>query len=229
MRSESTLVDQRLKTPRAAAIAGIVFSVLTISYQFIIWKHIPMNPLESASEVVYHAAALSLGVKFMPFAGIAFLWFIGVVRDRLGNLEDRFFATTFFGSGLLYVAMLFTSGALTAALLQVLEAGSDTLIKSDAYSVTRAEIYQIATTYATKMAGAFMITTSTISKRTQIFPGKLVVLGFLLAIFLVLSVGSIKWSPMIFPIWVFLVSAWILMKDVSGRRWEDDHQSSNAS
>jgi hypothetical protein len=39
------------------------------------------------------------------------LWFIGVLRDRLGQLEDRFFATVFFGSGLLFLAMLFTSAA----------------------------------------------------------------------------------------------------------------------
>lgn len=223
MRSESTLINQRLKTPRAAAIAGIVFSVLTISYQIIIWKNIPLNPLESGSDVLDHAEALSLGVNFVPFAGIAFLWFIGVVRDRLGTLEDRFFATTFFGSGLLYVAMLFTSGALAAALLQALRAGSDTFIQSDAYKVARTEIYQIATTYATKMAGAFMITTSTISKRTQIFPPALVALGFLFAIVLLLSAGSIKWSPMIFPIWVFLISAWILMKGIPGERSDNDH------
>lgn len=33
-------------------------------------------------------------------AGIAFLWFIGVIRDRSGAHEDRFFATVFLGSGL---------------------------------------------------------------------------------------------------------------------------------
>ncbi|KAF0961121.1 hypothetical protein MLGJGCBP_05780 [Rhodococcus sp. T7] len=42
------------------------------------------------------AAALFLA----PIAGIAFLRFIGVLRDRFGDLEDRFFATVFLGSGL---------------------------------------------------------------------------------------------------------------------------------
>ena len=48
-----------------------------------------------------------MGLYLVPFAGIAFLWFIGVVRDRIGEREDKFFATVFFGSGLLFVAMLF--------------------------------------------------------------------------------------------------------------------------
>jgi hypothetical protein len=43
----------------------------------------------------------------VPFAGIAFLWFIGVVRERLGEIEDRLFSTVFLRSGLLFLAMLF--------------------------------------------------------------------------------------------------------------------------
>lgn len=46
-------------------------------------------------------------MKLVPFAGIAFLWFIGVLRDRLGQLEDRFFATVLFGSGPLFLGTLF--------------------------------------------------------------------------------------------------------------------------
>ena len=46
-----------------------------------------------------------------PFAGIMFLWFIAVVRDQIAQREDRFFATVFFGSGLLFVALLFAAAA----------------------------------------------------------------------------------------------------------------------
>ena len=53
----------------------------------------------------------------VPFAGIAFLWFIGVVRDRIGEREDKFFATVFLGSGLLFVAMLFAAAAVLGGLI----------------------------------------------------------------------------------------------------------------
>jgi len=52
----------------------------------------------------------------VPFAGIAFLSFIGILRDRLGQLEDRFFTTVFLGSGLLFAAMRFASGAVTGGI-----------------------------------------------------------------------------------------------------------------
>ena len=52
---------------------------------------------------------VAIAVNLVPFAGIAFLWFIGVIRDRIGQHEDRFFATVLLGSGLIFVAMLFVS------------------------------------------------------------------------------------------------------------------------
>jgi hypothetical protein len=51
--------------------------------------------------------AVKIALDLIPFAGIAFLRFIGVIRDRAGEREDRFFAIVFLGSGLLFVAMLF--------------------------------------------------------------------------------------------------------------------------
>jgi len=52
----------------------------------------------------------------MPFAGITFLWFIAVVRDGFGRLEDKFFTTVFLGSGLLFLAMMFSATAVGVAL-----------------------------------------------------------------------------------------------------------------
>src|SRR5215471_19370413 len=117
MTQEMALIQQRMRTRRAAAFAGIVFSLLTITSHLLIWISIPSNPLGPGAVVVTHSKNISLALNLLSFAGIAFLWFIGVVRDRLGELEDRFFSTVFLGSGLLFVASLFLSASLAAALL----------------------------------------------------------------------------------------------------------------
>jgi hypothetical protein len=53
-----------------------------------------------------HAGRASLvGVYLAPFSGIAFLWFIAVIRNLIGDREDRFFATVSLASGPLFVAM----------------------------------------------------------------------------------------------------------------------------
>src|ERR1700746_2383537 len=100
-------MGQAMKTPRAAAIAGIVSSVLLATSQVLIRISIPSNPLGPALDVISHSKTISLALNLLPFAGISFLWFIAVVRDRLGELEDRFFATVFLGSGLLYFFIFF--------------------------------------------------------------------------------------------------------------------------
>jgi hypothetical protein len=214
MNQESALIRQRMRTPRAAAIAGIVFSLLFITSLLLVWVSIPANPLGPATEVIDHLKTISFSLNLMPFAGIAFLWFIAVVRDRLGELEDRFFATVFLGSGLLFIAMVFSAAAMAGGILTVLGSGSENLIQSGAYALGRAEIAEIMHIYAMKMAGVFMITTSTISIQTRVFPHWMAVLGYILALVLLLSVGTIEWIPLVFPLWVLLISVYILTQNL---------------
>jgi hypothetical protein len=213
MNQEPALISQGMRTPRAAAIAGIIFSVLLMTSQLLVRSSIPPKPLGPEMEVVSHSKAISRAFNLMPFAGIAFLWFIGVVRDRIGRLEDRFFATVFLGSGLLYIAMIFASAALAGGLIRVLSSATGGLIGSDTYALGRAEIYQMMNIYAIKMAGVFMISTSTISLRTRFVPRWTAFLGYVLALFLLLSVGVVEWTPMVFPLWVFLISVCILIEN----------------
>jgi hypothetical protein len=145
----------------------------------------------------------------MPFAGIAFLWFIGVIRDRLGENEDRFFATVFLGSGLLFVAMLFVAGAVAGGLASAsvgLEPAVDPTWLYGRF-VTRTLIR----VYAMRMAAVFMISTTTLSMRFQIVPRWLAILGFVGAGVLLLTVGSLVWVELIFPVWVLILSVNLLV------------------
>ena len=206
-------IRNRLKTPRAAAIAGILFSVLLVTSQLLVWISIPANVGAAAFEVISQSKRISLALNLLPFAGIAFLWFIAVVRDRLGAMEDRFFATVFLGSGLLYIAMTFTSAALAGGLIRVLSSSPEILQQTGAYSLSRAQIYQTMNVYGIKMAGVFMFSTSTILLRTGIVRRWIPYLGYALGVVLLLSIGIIVWVPLVFPVWVFLVSAVILLEN----------------
>jgi hypothetical protein len=110
---------KRLKTPKAAAIAGIAFSLLIIAIFWLLRRSFPADPLESGAWLATNTKTVALALNLVPFAGVAFLWFIGVLRDRLGQQEDRFFATIFFGSALLFLAMLFVAAAGIGAVILV--------------------------------------------------------------------------------------------------------------
>jgi hypothetical protein len=116
------LSRSRLTTPRAAAIAGILFSLLLITSLVLIRLSVPQNPEDAGDWMAGGWRSVTLALNLLPFAGIAFLWFIGVVRDRLGEREDRFFATVFLGSGLLFLAMLFASAAVAGGILLIVQA-----------------------------------------------------------------------------------------------------------
>jgi len=214
MKQEADLIRARLKTPRAAAIAGILFSVLLIAGLFLFRLSVRADPLEAGAWLKTSSKTIALGLNLIPFAGIAFLWFIGVLRDRLAELEDRFFSTVFFGSGLLFLAMLFASAATGGGIIIAYNARHEGLLDSPTFTFARAVTYEIMNLYAVKMAAVFMISTSTLAIRTGVIARWIAFLGYAFALFLLLSGRYIEWILMLFPLWMLLVSIHILIDNL---------------
>ena len=225
MNQEKSIIQARATTPRAAAIAGILFSLLLIASLVLVRISVPANPQDAGAWLSGGWKNVDLALNLLPFAGIAFLWFIGVVRDRLGQNEDRFFATVFLGSGLLFLGMLFTSAGIAGGIISLYGATPGMLIDSGIYNFGRTVTYEIMNVYTMKMAGVFMITTCTLSLRTGIFPRWMAFLGLVLALFLLLSTGSFYWAPLVFPLWVLMISVYILL--VNLRRFEGEPAASH--
>lgn len=223
--SQSTIiVKKRWTTPRAAAVAGILFSILLITSLVLVRISVPSDPQDAGEWLSGNWKTVGLALNLVPFAGIAFLWFIGVVRDRIGANEDRFFATVFLGSGILFLAMLFTSAAVAGGIMSVFGTSPTMLIGSGIYTFGRVLTYEIMNVYAMKMAGVFMITTCTLSLRTGIFPRWMTYLGYVLAVFLLISVGFFYWSPLIFPLWVLMISVYILLSNLKVQKGESSSE-----
>jgi hypothetical protein len=215
MKHEVNLIRGRLKTPRAAAVAGILFSVLLITGLLLFRLSVPADPLEAGAWLKTSSNRVALALNLVPFAGIAFLWFIGVLRDRLGELEDRFFATVFLGSGLLFLAMLFASAAAGGGIITAYVARPAGMLDSATFAFARAVTYEIMNLYAVKMAAVFMISTSTLAIRTGFIAHWIALLGYAFALFLLLSGRYIEWILMLFPFWVLLISLYILIDNSS--------------
>ena len=218
MTDELHVTRTSLTTPRAAAVAGILFSLLLMTSLALVRITVPANPQDGGTWLSSGLNRVTLAFHLMPFAGIAFLWFIGVLRDRLGQQEDKFFATVFFGSGLLFLAMLFSSAAVAGGVLRVYGATPGMLAEAGFYKFGRTVTYEIMNVYAMKMAGVFMMTTCTLSLRTLIIPRWMAYLGFALALFLLLSLGIVYWAPLVFPLWVLLISIHILRANLGRPR-----------
>lgn len=216
MAPNASATRQALKTPRAAAIAGIVFSVLLAACQVLIRLAIPTTPQQASvwRTDLTHETLMGIALALVPYAGIAFLWFIGVVRDRVGAREDRLFATVFLGSGLLFVAMLFVAAALAGGLLASTTSTASGQSFLSLWQLSRSLTLTLIDTYAMRMAGVFMIATSTITLRTAFMDPWLGYLGYALAVILLLSAGTLAWIELAFPLWVLLVSVRILIESL---------------
>lgn len=216
---QSRLTGQALRTPRAAAVAGIIFAVLFATSMALMRLAIPESLAETNSDAWLQggAGSVHLALTLVPFAGIAFLWFMGVVRNRLGRLEDQFFSTVFFGSGLLFLAMIFCSAAIAGGLISGYAVDREAMTDSGVITFARMVIYTITNVYAIRMAGVFMLSIGTIWVRTRNMPRIFVITTYLLAGLLLVAINLSLWMIMLFPAWVFAISVYILVESLRNK------------
>ena len=205
------LTQQRLRSPRSAAIAGLIFSVLLGAIIIMIQISFPADPVDFSGDWLEdNSNAVSLAIGLVPVAGLAFLWFMGVARDLLGHLEDQFFSTVFTGSGLLFLGMLFIWAAIGGTILIIHNENPEILIIGGFYKVGRILMSEVIGVFAMSMAGAYVFSTGSIWLRTSVVPRWLAIITWGIAVVLWLSLFLSWWIRLAFPIWVFVVSVYIL-------------------
>jgi hypothetical protein len=193
-------------------VAGILFALLFGATLILIRVKMPEGVGDSAEWLDSQKGGISTATKLMPFAGITFLWFIGVVRDNLGRYEDRFFASVLLGSGLLFLAMMFVSTAVAAALVGINAGVTDPAAHVEVIAFGKMIVVSAARTYAIRMAAVFMISLATIWLKTGLMPRWLVAVSYLVALGLLIAGDVSMWLTLAFPVWVLVVSALILLR-----------------
>ncbi|MCE9604921.1 MAG: hypothetical protein K8U03_08475 [Planctomycetia bacterium] len=212
-------IEPRFASPphRSVALSGVLFAALYIVSLVLIRLAVPADPNDPGVWLTDEKFRdwIRLALNLVPFAGLAFLWFMAVLRNRIGLLEDRFFATVFLGSGLLFVAMLFTTAAVARGVLDAFGADISLPSRIDAYRVARGMAYALMHTFGLRMAAVFMFVTSTIGFRTDVLSRWVAYVGFGCGIVLLLVATDFPWIALVFPGWVLLVSIHILVTDAA--------------
>lgn len=205
-------VRREIRSPRSAAFAGIGYSILLITGMYLTTsiakvrlEDITLDMMESWSRKA------SLIILIVPFAGIAFLWFTGVIRERLGELEDRFFATLFYGSGIIQVVLLFVWGAIFGAVMASRTMATARLIDNRIFIFSFALMNEIIGNYALRMAGVYMTAINALWSKTGLMPRWITIVTYLLAFGFLVAAERIREARFLFPIWVFVVSVYILI------------------
>ena len=187
---------QALRTPRAAGVVGVIFALLLGTAIVLVRLTLPEDLDDVSKAWISNASrrdTLQTALGLIPFAGIFFLWFMGTVRARIGDAEDKFVSTVFLGSGLLFVATLFGAAAAAGGLLAAADApgaASGPQLQSFGLDFT----YGLLTTYSMRMAAVFTLATSSIGHQLGVLPRWLSILGYLVALTLLFVTDSIAWS-----------------------------------
>lgn len=208
--NDKPLIRRRIRSPRSAAIAGILFALMRITSLILISsasKSTELN-LEWLKNV---SSISSVVVLFVVFSGIAFLWFTGVIRDLIGEREDHFFATIFFGSGILYVAMGFVWAAIFGAIVGIYTTTSHLLADNDIYILGFAIMNEIINDYSLRMVGVYMLSINTLWLRAKIMPRWIIIITYIMALGFLFFAGRLLEARYLFPVWVFLISLYILI------------------
>jgi hypothetical protein len=206
------VVRRRLRSPRSAAIAGIIYSILMTTGMVLVYNittDLPEDITKAWLDVWSDRSSVAL--TLVPFAGIAFLWFTGVVRERLGEHEDQLFATIFLSSGIITVVLFFVWAAIFAALMRTTSLAAVGLADDDVYLFGFALMNRILGDYALRMAGVYMMAIGTIWTRSGIMPRWMTIITYVLALGFLLAAGWAREARFIFPVWVFVVSVYILV------------------
>jgi hypothetical protein len=217
---ESVEVDPGDLTERrfsieGAVIAGLVFAALYGTVQFIVTR--TPSLLEPYTEVntwysdPSHRASLLLAFNLTALSSIAFLWFVAVVRRRIGEREDQFFATVFLSSGILFIALLLVGFGVRVAIGLVLS--ETNAVPDDAdFAVVGGASNLILVVAMPRMQALFVASTSTIGRKTGALPDWLTWLGYAFALVLLVVPVVFEVPGLGFGLWVALVSGSMLVR-----------------
>jgi hypothetical protein len=207
-------VARDLRAPTAAGIAGVIFAGILLAVLVLMHSSVPAGAGSATwLEDSGRRRAVQSAVALIPFAGISFLWFIGVIRSRLGAHEDKLFATVFLGSGLLFVGLLFTTASFLGTGLILYDRGVD--VSADTMLTLQVLARQLMGVFGARMAAVFALSVSSVGLRMGLVPRWLVVVGYATAVVLLLSPPLTRWTQLAFPVWVLLLSVHFLL---TGRR-----------
>jgi hypothetical protein len=206
---------------RWGGIAGIVFAVLFV-IGFLLVADTPDTDESNAAWVRYFADSdnrrmIVIGVIIWALAVLAFLVFLGVLREQLRNASpgSEWISTVAFASGLVFAAMLAVAGLGAGSVAASIEFGDNPVVRdADVIRTLDSLGFGALLVFGAATAGLLILTSSIVAGRTALLPRWLVITGYVVGVIVIL--GGLLFFPLaLFVLWMLAVS--IVMVSRSGQ------------
>ncbi len=197
---------------------GIAFSILFV-VAFLLTLGIPPVDATDQEIIDYYNSGdkvlpVVIGLYLLPFAGMAFLWFIVALRmwaaasvRRQSVLQSNLQLV----SGVIFVALFF-GGAAATAVLAITVQFTDARIDPVTARLFPIFGHTIILFFAMRMAAMFVFTTSAIGRTAGILPRWFGIVGYGVGLFLLLAATFSPLLVLVFPAWVLALSLILLAK-----------------
>src|SRR5215216_1288365 len=155
-----------------------------------------------------------VGLYLMPFAGIAFVWFIVALRmwiSRSVRRENVLFSNIQLVTGIIYVALFFVAAAAESTVAVSIEFTETPIDPTWARQFPQLGS-AVLSVFAMRMAAMFVITTSNIGRTAGILPRWFAHAGFLTGLFLLLSATFNRTLVLVVPVWILVLCAFLLKR-----------------
>ena len=201
---------------RWAPLGGIIFIVLLVIGVGLLGDHPdPDAPEQEITDYLGDSGNHTrniIGAYLWVLAGVGFLWFLTQLRSVLRSAEggSGTLSNLGFGAGLIFTALLMTSGATIAAVAGAVEFRDAPDIDPGFVRVLPQMGYAMLLLGGGFSAIVLVLTTSVISLQTAVFPQWLAWLGVVAAIVLLFAIIFLPMVALL--VWVLAVSIVLLMR-----------------
>lgn len=202
----------------AGGIAAIVFAVLFV-VGFLLTTDTPDGDESNAKWVRHFADSdnrrmVVIGVILLAVAAVAFLVFLGVLRERLRNAAggSEWVATVAFASGIVFVAMVAVFAVGVGAIPAGVQFGDNPVPRNaDLFRSFDSLGFGALLLFGAAAAGLLIVTTSIAAGRAALLPRWLVGTGYVVGV--IVLVGGLLFFPMVLLVlWVLTVGIVMLSR-----------------
>ena len=212
----SSVAASRVRSVESAAIAGLAYAVLSSASRILLNSPPAMTAPESEIVAWYsdagNRASLTLGLSLSVFAVVSFVWFVAVIRRRVGEREDKFFATVFLGSGILIAALALVGNGVLASTAVTVDLLDGRVPDVDVLSAVTGLGRTLLVLVLVRVQAVFIMSASTLALRTNAFSRWLSYFGYAVALWMFFVPFLIEPLRLGFPIWVAILSVALLVR-----------------
>lgn len=207
---------RRAASVEAAAVTGVLFAVLYAASLWLIQSALPEWDATAgrvAAQIARSDArtAMTAGYALAPFAAIAFVWFVAVIRRRIPS-EDRFVSTVFVAGSTVFVVVYLIAISVLAAPFSVEATQDINFLEPETLVVLRSIAYGLLFVVGTRIQALIILSATAVGRQYRVWPRWLIFFGYAVSLFHIVNLTLFEPLALTFPVWVIALSITLVVR-----------------